>query len=137
MISGFNYSNNNNYNISNSNPNYIIQHNQNDLKAMYRDGSTFSNSTINTNKNKFVYYDYDLYPRNNINNINNINKKNGKHKTVKFDDKIKVIKVESYKKYNKIDDEINIDNILNNDYNYKQNGNKGKKKGDSCECKIV
>ena len=131
MLSGFDYSNNNNYNISNSNQNYIIQHNQNNLQSMYRNSSNFSNNTNISNKNKFVYYENSKQPEN-----NNIIKKNGKNKTVKFNETVSVIKVESYKKYNKIDDEINIDNILNNDYNYKQNG-KSQKKEKNCECKIV
>ena len=130
MLSGFNYSSNNSYNVTNSNPNYISEYNQNKLKAMYRDGSNFSNSTYNSNKNKFVYYDNGQQPG------SDQKKKNGKNKTVKFNDKVSVIKVQSYKEYNKIDDDINIDNILNNDYNYKQN-TKNKKKGNSCECKIV
>ena len=131
MLSGFDYSNNNNYNISNSNQNYIIQHNQNNLQSMYRNSSNFSNNTNISNKNKFVYYENTKQPEN-----NNIIKKNGKNKTVKFNETVSVIKVESYKKYNKIDDEINIDNILNNDYNYKQNG-KSQRKEKNCECKIV
>ena len=131
MLSGFNYSSNNSYNVTNSNPNYISEYNQNKLKAMYRDGSNFSNGTYNSNKNKFVYYDNGKQPG------SDQKKKNGKNKTVKFNDKVSVIKVQSYKEYNKIDDDINIDNILNNDYNYKQNTKKDKKKGNSCECKIV
>ena len=43
MLSGFNYSSNNNYNVSNSNPNYISQYNQNKLKSMFRDDSNFNN----------------------------------------------------------------------------------------------
>ena len=127
MISGFNYSNNNNYNITNSNPNYIIQHNQNNLKSMYRNSSNFSNGTSNSNKNKFVYYGNGIQPK------DKIKKKNEKNKTVKFNDKVNVIKVESYKEYNKIDDDF--DNIFNNEC--KHNTNKTKKKGDSCECKIL
>ena len=46
---------------------------------------------------------------------------------VTFNDKVSVIKVESYKEFNKIDDDINIDNILNNEYNYKLNTKKDKK----------
>ena len=131
MLSGFNYSNDSNYNITNSNPNYIIQHNQNNLNSMYRNSSNFSNSTTNSNKNKFVYYDNDQQTG------NIMKKKNVKNKTVKFNEKVSVIKVESYKEYNKIEDEINIDNILNNNNNYKPNRDKNNKKGDSCECKIV
>ena len=131
MLSGFDYSNNNNYNISNSNPNYIIQHNQNNLQSMYRNSSNFSNNTNISNKNTFVYYENTQQPEN-----NNIIKKNGKNKTVKFNEAVGVIEVESYKKYNKIDYDINIDNILNNDYNYKQNG-KSQRKEKNCECKIV
>ena len=63
MLSGFNYSSNNSYNVTNSNPNYISEYNQNKLKAMYRDGSNFSNGTYNSNKNKFVYYDNGQQPR--------------------------------------------------------------------------
>ena len=131
MFSGFDYSNNNNYNISNSNPNYIIQYNQNNLQSKYRNSNNFSNNTNISNKNTFVYYENTQQPEN-----NNIIKKNGKNKTVKFNEAVSVIKVESYKKYNKIDYDINIDNILNNDYNYNQNG-KSKKKEKNCECKIV
>ena len=131
MLSGFDYSNNNNYRISNSNPNYIIQDNQNNLQSMYRNSSNFSNNTNISNKNTFVYYENTQQPEN-----NNIIKKNGKNKTVKFNEAVSVIKVESYKKYNKIDYDINIDNILNNDYNYKQNG-KSQRKEKNCECKIV
>ena len=130
MISGFNYSNNNNYNITNSNPNYIIQHNQNNLNFMYRNSSNsnLSNGTIYSNKNKFVYYDIGQQPG------NNIKKKNDKNKTVKFNDKVSVIKVESYKKYNRIDDDFNLYGVVNDD---KQNTNRDRKKGDSCQCGIV
>ena len=61
-------------------------------------------------------------------NSQEVIKKNGKNKTVKFIDKVSVIKVQSCKEYNKIDDDINIDNILNNDYNYKPNTKKDKKR---------
>ena len=81
-----------------------------------------------------------------IYNNRNISKKKKSNKRVKFNDKVDVVNVESYKEYNKIEDvEINFQEYLlqiqnysnmsqNNDNN---NVNDKKKKCDNCTCYII
>ena len=65
---------------------------------------------------------------------NNISTNNKPKKNVKFNDKIDVIPVESYKEYNKIDDDFFVNEPENT---YKELPNKKKKKVcDDCICYI-
>ena len=125
-----NYTNNNNnqYNYTNNyqNQNYFSQINQNNLKAMYRNSSNFSNSSNNNSNNKYKLKYVE---------INNKNPNRPKKK-VKFNGNVTIIKVESYKEYNKIDEDINLDNIFNS-VGPKQAININKKKGDNCECTLI
>ena len=131
MIYTMNYTNNNNnqYNYTNNYPNqnYFNQINQNNLKAMYRNSSNFSNSSSNNNSNNKYKLKYV--------EINN-KKPNRPKKKVKFNGNVTIIKVESYKEYNKIDEDINLDNIFNS-VGPKQAININKKKGDNCECTLI
>ncbi len=121
-----NYTNNNNQFNNYQNENYFNQKTQNNLQAMYRNSSNFSNNTsYSNNKYKLHYSNADNYQK----------KRNGKQKSVKFNEKVNIIKIESYKQYNKIDDDINLDNIINN--GHKQRINIDKKKGDNCECILI
>ena len=129
MLNGINYSNNTQYNYTNNYPNqnYFEQQNQNLLNAMYRNHSNLSTNSYSSNKYKLTYT--EPTPR---------KKKSGKKKTVKFNEQVNIIQVQSYKEYNKIDDDINIDTFFNNDYyNNKPNININKKKGDKCECLCI
>ena len=129
MLNGINYSNNTQYNYTNNYPNqnYFEQQNQNLLNAMYRNHSNLSTNSYSSNKYKLTYT--EPTPR---------KKKSGKKKTVKFNEQVNIIQVQSYKEYNKLDDDINLENLLNNDTNkQKQHFNINKKKGDNCECIII
>ena len=123
-----NYSNNNSqYNYTN---NYKIQNyynikNQNDLNAMYRTDSNYSN--INKTPKMVYEEDYTKLKKKNI----------GNKKRVKFNEDVQVIKVQSYKEYNKIEDvDININDFFVGDGN-RQNNIKKRKKGDKCECNLI
>ena len=59
-----------------------------------------------------------------------------KNKSVKFNKNVTIIKVKSFKEYNKIDEYNNI-NPLFNDVNYNSTNNINKKKEDGCECIIL
>ena len=72
-------------------------------------------------------------------NNNNLIRKKRSNKRVKFNSKIDIVYVESYKKYNKIDDgdENNYLNYyLNNYARAQQMNNINKKKNDGCTCNI-
>ena len=123
-----NYSNNNSqYNYTNNykNQNYYNIKNQNDLNAMYRTDSNYSN--INKTPKMVYEEDYTKLKKNNI----------GNKKRVKFNEDVQVIKVQSYKEYNKIEDvDININDFFVGDGN-RQNNIKKRKKGDKCECNLI
>ena len=123
-----NYSNNNSqYNYTNKykNQNYYNIKNQNDLNAMYRTDSNYSN--INKTPKMVYEEDYTKLKKNNI----------GNKKRVKFNEDVQVIKVQSYKEYNKIEDvDININDFFVGDGN-RQNNIKKRKKGDKCECNLI
>ena len=128
MFFGNNYSNNTQYNYINKfpNQNYLTQSTNNNLKLKY----------INSNNNKFSSNKYKL--NNSYNQTAPPRKKRVNKKNVSFNQNIMVIKVQSYKEYNKLDDDINLENILNNDVNkQKPSININKKKGDNCECIII
>ena len=123
-----NYSNNNSqYNYTNNykNQNYYNIKNQNDLNAMYRTDSNYSN--INKTPKMVYEEDYTKLKKKNI----------GNKKRVKFNEDVQVIKVQSYKEYNKIEDvDININDFFVGDGN-RQNNIKKRKKGDKCECNLI
>ena len=123
-----NYSNNNSqYNYTNKykNQNYYNIKNQNDLNAMYRTDSNYSN--INKTPKMVYEEDYTKLKKKNI----------GNKKRVKFNEDVQVIKVQSYKEYNKIEDvDININDFFVGDGN-RQNNIKKRKKGDKCECNLI
>ena len=123
-----NYSNNNSqYNYTNKykNQNYYNIRNQNDLNAMYRTDSNYSN--INKSPKMVYEEDYTKLKKKNI-----VNKKR-----VKFNEDVQVIKVQSYKEYNKIEDvDININDFFDGGGN-RQNNIKKRKKGDKCECNLI
>ena len=123
-----NYSNNNSqYNYTNKykNQNYYNIRNQNDLNAMYRTDSNYSN--INKSPKMVYEEDYTKLKKKNI----------GNKKRVKFNEDVQVIKVQSYKEYNKIEDvDININDFFVGDGN-RQNIIKKRKKGDKCECNLI
>ena len=104
-------------------------------------------------RNKNINYNKINNP--NINNINhnqtfNSNKvqptsakkkRVGNKKKVKFNEKVSVITVVSYKKYNKIDDNLGLEDIYNKSCNFDYNDNMAnnnskKNKGNNCECYI-
>ena len=91
------------------------------------------NNTINNNKT----YNNNFAPQSIKRNSRN-NKKN-----VKFNENVCVIKVVSYKKYNKLDDKAGLDNVYNNKNNkYNSNyvntdPNNIDKKTKNCECNIM
>ena len=91
------------------------------------------NNTINNNKT----YNNNFAPQSVKRNSRN-NKKN-----VKFNENVCVIKVVSYKEYNKIDDNTGLDNVYNgknNKYNsnyVNTDPNNIDKKTKNCECNIM
>ena len=134
MFYGNNYSNNTQYNYNYTkkfpNQNYISQFYNNNLNSIYNN-SNFINNASYSNKHKLnnSYKDNQTVPPKKKRTIN---------KKVTFNQHVKVIKVQSYKEYNKLDDDINLENLFNNDTNkQKQTFNIDKKKGDRCECVII
>ena len=92
---------------------------------MYRTDSNYSN--INKSPKMVYEEDYTKLKKKNI-----VNKKR-----VKFNEDVQVIKVQSYKEYNKIEDvDININDFFDGGGN-RQNNIKKRKKGDKCECNLI
>ena len=123
MIYGINYSNNSQYNQYNTNQNYFNKDVQNTLNSMYRSDSNFSN----INKTQKMVYNGNYFEK----------KKNNKNKgkKVKIREGVEIIDVESYKEYNKIDEEE-----FNANYGFVDNRkdySNSKKKNDNCECKLI
>ena len=119
--------------------NIIYYQNQNE-------SPNYQNITLDTlsnhsNKINNITANYNNFKNDNANN-NYLNSDNTNttpisrkiKKKVKFNEVVDVILVKSYKKYNKCEDEISID-----DYFEENNNNKGnrKKKGKNCECNII
>ena len=101
-----------------------------------KNNSDNSNSQ-STNNNK-------IYNNNNNTTITAKRKKKSNNKKVKFNDKVCVINVESYKEYNKIDDNDFLNNLYKaNNNNYITNNNNSvqhqgnAKKTNNCECNII
>ena len=141
------YTNNNQYYIQNPQqyPNTINFPNQSQIQNIYnlnpiqgfnsniiqKQNIEINNNTNNTNLNN----------SNNSNNSNNINifidKPKKPKKNVKFTEKVDILLVESYKEYNKIDEEL-----YNNFYGNEEMKDEVKKKvdgttGKNCECIIL
>ena len=112
-----------NYTKKFQNQNYFSAKHQSDLSSMYRTNSTYSNIS----KTPKMEYEGDYFqPK---------NKHSGNKKKVKFNEKVIIIPVESYKEYNKIEDDININKYI--DGINRQNVNQKKPKSDKCECNLI
>ena len=115
------------YQNQNESPNYqnitldtLSNHSNkiNNIAANYKD---FKNDNANSN-----------YQNTDITNTTPISRKI--KKKVKFNEVVDVILVKSFKKYNKCDDEISIDDYFEENNNNKENR---KKKVKNCECNII
>ena len=73
-------------------------------------------------------------------NNNNLVRKKRSNKRVKFNNKVDIVLIESYKEYNKMDDgDFNYMDYFNNVNTYakaQQMNNINKKQGDGCTCYI-
>ena len=135
MFYNVNYSGNQLYNYSNNNQNINNYNQQNQINIQ---PYNTSNTDYTNNISYYNYNNYSNYIYNNNNNnfqpIVKVKKKKLNNKKVKFNESVCVIKVESYKEFNKLeDDDSNLDYINN----YNKNININKKKGDKCECIII
>ena len=101
----------------------------------------------NNNSKNHVVNDIETY-NNNCTPLSVKKKKKGSKKKVKFNDKVCVIKVESYKEFNKIDDNPYLDklykelykeniNKFNTIYNNNAQNKSNAKKTKNCECHIM
>ena len=101
----------------------------------------------NNNSKNHVVNDIETY-NNNCTPLSVKKKKKGSKKKVKFNDKVCVIKVESYKEFNKIDDNPYLDklykelykeniNKFNTTYNNNAQNKSNAKKTKNCECHIM
>ena len=101
---------------------------------------TSSNQSNHSNFNNPNYYNLN----NNINNNNfdypkyrtNLRKSRKPKKRVRFNEDVDVVLVESYKEYNRDDEDISIGEYIDEKQNFKSNGQK-RKKGTKCECNII
>ena len=114
---------------------------QNDIKTLFNQGKQNNKplenhySNYSNSEKKYKKLSYTPVNANN----NNLVRKKRSNKRVKFNSKIDIVYVESYKKYNKIDDgdENNyINYYLNNYARAQQMNNINKKKNDGCTCNI-
>ena len=108
---------------------------QNQSESQLLTADTLSNLSNHSNLKKSNHYDY-----NNTKNIYNYTTLRNKaatprkiKKKVKFNEKVDVIVVKSFKKYNKCEDEYSIDDFLDEN----KSKNKRRKKGKNCECNII
>ena len=101
----------------------------------------------NNNSKNHAVNDIETY-NNNCTPLSVKKKKKGSKKKVKFNDKVCVIKVESYKEFNKIDDNPYLDklykelykeniNKFNTIYNNNAQNKSNAKKTKNCECHIM
>ena len=92
---------------------------------MYKNEGTFSQVPINqagneqmTNYNNYISFDQD---QNGLIKNNNYNKGKDIHKKVKFNNKVEIFNVESYKELNKqlcFNENDELENLKNNEYGY-------------------
>ena len=155
-----------NYNYSSfTNTNQIFNHEKSDLKNkynVYEFNLNENHKKEQKRKLSNIYLNSPIENKNNrkYNNINNNNntygynnknyntynfqpssaqkKRSGKMKRVKFNEKVCVINVESYKEYNKIDDDICVEDLYKRNFNdnYSKIPKNNNKKEKDCECDI-
>ena len=115
---------------------------QNDIKTLFIQGKQnnkpLENHYSNYSNSEKKYKKLSYTPIN-ANNNNLVRKKRTK-KRVKFNNKVDIVLIESYKEYNKMDDgDFNYMDYFNNVNTYakaQQMNNINKKQGDGCTCYI-
>ena len=115
---------------------------QNDIKTLFNQGKQnnkpLENHYSNYSNSEKKYKKLSYTPIN-ANNNNLVRKKRTK-KRVKFNNKVDIVLIESYKEYNKMDDgDFNYMDYFNNVNTYakaQQMNNINKKQGDGCTCYI-
>ena len=115
---------------------------QNDIKTLFNQGKQ-NNKPLENNysnySNSEKKYKKLSYTPINANNNNLVRKKRA-NKRVKFNNKVDIVLIESYKEYNKMDDgDFNYMDYFNNVNTYakaQQMNNINKKQGDGCTCYI-
>ena len=133
-----------NYNYSNfTNPEQYISYGKNLPSKLYNSNpkeNIVPKNIINKSDNKINIINNNENYNNNFTPISFNKKKKVNKKKVKFNDKVCVIKIESYKEFNKIDDNPNLNKVYNNNYNTYYNNNdqnKSDQKTKNCECHIM
>ena len=138
-----------NYNYSNfTNPQQYTNYGKNIPMKIYKSNSQniMAQKMIknyNSNSNRITTNNNKVY-NNNFNTITAKRQKKSNKKKVKFNDKVCVINVESYKEYNKIDDNDFLNNLYNANNNIYNTNNvnsvqhqSNAKKANNCECNII
>ena len=115
---------------------------QNDIKTLFNQGKQNNKplenhySNYSNSEKKYKKLSYTPINANN----NNLVRKKRSNKRVKFNNKVDVVLIESYKEYNKMDDgDFNYMDYFNNVNTYakaQQMNNINKKQGDGCTCYI-
>ena len=115
---------------------------QNDIKTLFNQGKQNNKPLENhysNYSNPEKKYKKLSYTPINANNNNLVSKKRS-NKRVKFNNKVDIVLIESYKEYNKMDDgDFNYMDYFNNVNTYakaQQMNNINKKQGDGCTCYI-
>ena len=117
----------------------INLYNENERKEL---SNSLNNNITSPPSRKYSKIKYSATPQDdNINNNNQFKRKKS-NKKVKFNDNIEIVNVESYKQYNKIDEEyFNINSYIANYINQNNpntNNNKiNRKKCSDCSCNII
>ena len=117
----------------------INLYNENERKEL---SNSLNNNITSPPSREYSKFKYSATPQDdNINNNNQFKRKKS-NKKVKFNDNIEIVNVESYKQYNKIDDEyFNINSYIANYINQNNanaNNNKiNRKKCSDCSCYII
>ena len=115
---------------------------QNDIKTLFNQGKQNNKplenhySNYSNSEKKYKKLSYTPINANN----NNLVRKKRSTKRVKFNNKVDIVLIESYKEYNKMDDgDFNYMDYFNNVNTYakaQQMNNINKKQGDGCTCYI-
>ena len=115
---------------------------QNDIKTLFNQGKQNNKhlenhySNYSNSEKKYKKLSYTPINANN----NNLVRKKRSNKRVKFNNKVDIVLIESYKEYNKMDDgDFNYMDYFNNVNTYakaQQMNNINKKQGDGCTCYI-
>ena len=117
----------------------INLYNENERKIL---SNSLNNNITSSPSRIYSKFKYSATPQDdNINNNNQFKRKKS-NKKVKFNDNIEIVNVESYKQYNKIDEEyFNINSYIANYINQNNpntNNNKiNRKKCGDCSCYII